>query len=320
MNKLEMMNSHMSACVVALALSLVGVVAQAQTVEYIHTDALGTPIAVTDANRVLIERSEYEPYGKLLNRPLTDGPGFTGHVQDAATGMTYMQQRYYDPGIGRFLSVDPVTAYDRGDMRFFNRYVYAFNNPYAFTDPDGRATCANKDCSKSYIDAKPIAKAGPPAVNGGEGISESAARSQSIRLGSVGPKITFQNDNPTGASTDRAVTTATAKMVEATVLRSGVKSVNINSTTGGHAGTASRHNSGKAVDINRVNGLRVDSAAGAALANSIQGVAAQQLNVRENFGPAYTVKTVEPGSQPITINNAALTRSHQNHVHLSGQE
>jgi RHS repeat-associated protein len=52
-------------------------------------------------------------------------------------------QRYYDPGIGRDLSVDPVTAYDSGDMRFFNRYAYAFNNPYKFDDPDGRCpTCA----------------------------------------------------------------------------------------------------------------------------------------------------------------------------------
>ena len=46
-------------------------------------------------------------------------------------------QRYYDPGIERFLSVDPVTA-DGGDMRHFNRYAYAYNNPYRFTDPDGR--------------------------------------------------------------------------------------------------------------------------------------------------------------------------------------
>src|SRR3546814_14062225 len=54
-----------------------------------------------------------------------------------------MQQRYYDPRVGRFWSRDPVTAYDSGDMRFFNRYAYAFNNPYKFTDPDGRCpTCA----------------------------------------------------------------------------------------------------------------------------------------------------------------------------------
>lgn len=120
----------------ALAASAV----QAQTtVEYIHTDALGTPVAVTDASGNVIERSEYTPYGELLNRPLTDGPGYTGHVQDAATGLTYMQQRYYDPGVGRFLSVDPVEA-DPHSGGLFNRYMYAANNPYAFIDPDGRCT------------------------------------------------------------------------------------------------------------------------------------------------------------------------------------
>ncbi|QNH12446.1 RHS repeat-associated core domain-containing protein [Xanthomonas sp. SI] len=113
--------------------------AAAETVEYFHTDALGTPIAVTDASGNLIETSEYEPYGKLLNRPLTDGPGFTGHVQDAATGLTYMQQRYYDPVVGRFLSVDPVSANSiSGDN--FNRYWYGSNNPYRFFDSDGRCT------------------------------------------------------------------------------------------------------------------------------------------------------------------------------------
>lgn len=118
----------------------------AQTVvEYIHTDALGTPVAVTDATGTVIERSVYEPYGQLISRPLTDGPGFTGHVQDAATGLTYMQQRYYDPEVGRFLSVDPVGVSPKNGLNF-NRYWYASNNPYKNTDPDGRcdgpSTCA----------------------------------------------------------------------------------------------------------------------------------------------------------------------------------
>ncbi|UBB24917.1 hypothetical protein LAG73_16525 [Pseudoxanthomonas japonensis] len=107
------------------------------TVKYQHTDALGTPIAVTDAAKAIVQTSEYEPYGQLTNRALTDGPGYTGHVQDAATGLTYMQQRYYDPVIGRFLSVDPVTAYSSPGANF-NRYRYANNNPYKFIDPDGR--------------------------------------------------------------------------------------------------------------------------------------------------------------------------------------
>ncbi|MFK3648513.1 RHS repeat-associated core domain-containing protein [Lysobacter enzymogenes] len=121
-------------------------VAQAQTVvEYIHTDALGTPVAVTDANQNVVERSEYEPYGRLVNRPVADGPGYTGHVSDTATGLSYMQQRYYDAEIGTFVSVDPVGVSPTDGLNF-NRYRYASNNPYTKRDPDGRcdgpSTCA----------------------------------------------------------------------------------------------------------------------------------------------------------------------------------
>ncbi|WP_434212691.1 RHS repeat domain-containing protein [[Pseudomonas] boreopolis] len=109
-----------------------------EAVEYIHTNALGSIAAITDANGNVIERREYEPYGSQLSPAVQDGPGYTGHVQDATTGLIYMQQRYYDPELGVFDSVDPVTAYSNGDMRFFTRYAYAFNNPYKFNDPDGR--------------------------------------------------------------------------------------------------------------------------------------------------------------------------------------
>jgi RHS repeat-associated protein len=112
------------------------------TVKYQHTDALGTPVAVTDAAKAIVETFEYEPYGQLVNSTLKDGPGFTGHVQDAATGLTYMQQRYYDPQVGLFLSVDPVTAYSN-PVGMFNRYRYANSNPYRFTDPDGRFACGS---------------------------------------------------------------------------------------------------------------------------------------------------------------------------------
>ncbi len=109
---------------------------------YQHTDALGSPVAVTNGSRAVLERREYEPYGKQLAPTPQDGPGYTGHVYDAATGLSYMQQRYYDPGIGRFLSVDPVTA-DGNSGGNFNRYWYANNNPYRFTDPDGRQPACN---------------------------------------------------------------------------------------------------------------------------------------------------------------------------------
>lgn len=132
--------------ILAAALVLIGTFARAQTVEYIHTDALGSPVAVTNASGAVIERTVYEPYGAVINRPVTNGPGYTGHVADATTGLNYMQQRYYDPVLGRFLSNDPVTATSVGGN--FNRYWYANNNPYKYVDPDGRCTgslFANKD-------------------------------------------------------------------------------------------------------------------------------------------------------------------------------
>jgi RHS repeat-associated protein len=53
-----------------------------------------------------------------------------------------MQARYYDPVNGRFYSNDPVDALghmQRGNSiaHGFNRYAYANNNPYKYTDPDG---------------------------------------------------------------------------------------------------------------------------------------------------------------------------------------
>ena len=48
-----------------------------------------------------------------------------------------MQQRYYDPVAGRFLSVDPIVT-DANTGKGFGLYTYVENNPYAKTDPDGR--------------------------------------------------------------------------------------------------------------------------------------------------------------------------------------
>lgn len=105
---------------------------------YQHTDALGSPVATTDGSGAVIERFAYEPLGSILDKPSFSGVGFTGHVMDGATGLTYMQQRYYDSSLGRFLSVDPVVP-DTKSGANFNRYWYGNGNPYKYVDPDGRS-------------------------------------------------------------------------------------------------------------------------------------------------------------------------------------
>lgn len=64
--------------------------AVAQTVTYIHTDALGSVVAESDASGNVIKRYDYEPYGAVVGGQVSDGPGYTGHVSDAATGLSYM--------------------------------------------------------------------------------------------------------------------------------------------------------------------------------------------------------------------------------------
>ena len=89
------------------------------SVTYIHTDALHSSVVETDSTGAAKSNSrpKNEAYGNpttgfpQLPNQLDHQPGYTGHVMDAQTQLVYMQQRYYDPLIPRFPSVDPITAY-----------------------------------------------------------------------------------------------------------------------------------------------------------------------------------------------------------------
>jgi RHS repeat-associated protein len=113
-------------------------------------------VARTDASGTVISTTRYEPYGYFASG-LQPTIGFTGHVNDVDTGLTYMQQRYYDPVAGRFLSIDPVMT-DANTGSSFNRYVYGNNSPYKYTDPDGRFSEAQcKDMGGNCITLGEIA-------------------------------------------------------------------------------------------------------------------------------------------------------------------
>jgi RHS repeat-associated protein len=115
-------------------------------------------VARTNAAGQLTGRTSYEPYGATAAGTNPGGNGFTGigftgHVNDAETGLVHMQQRYYDPIAARFLSVDPVVT-DASNGTGFNLYEYANNNPYRYTDPDGMyVTCGQfiQGCTTYWV-------------------------------------------------------------------------------------------------------------------------------------------------------------------------
>ncbi|QLQ27771.1 MAG: hypothetical protein HZT39_05335 [Pseudoxanthomonas sp.] len=161
-------------------------------VKYQHTDALGSPVAISNGVGTVTERTNYDPYGGAINKTV-DGVGYTGHVMDPVTGLTYMQQRYYDPAIGRFLSVDPISAIT-SPVGLFNRYRYAANNPFRFVDPDGRKEIQKptEKVTGSNIPGNSVARAmlavtaganGPGG--GGAGSSSSSGSFPSVRAGSI---------------------------------------------------------------------------------------------------------------------------------------
>jgi RHS repeat-associated protein len=61
--------------------------------------------------------------------------------------LDYMHARYYDPNIGRFLSVDPEFDLEKmlGNPQMWNRYTYVMNNPLRYVDPTGRASKEKKE-------------------------------------------------------------------------------------------------------------------------------------------------------------------------------
>lgn len=63
---------------------------------------------------------------------------YTGYEKDEESGLEFAQARYYNPTHGRFTSVDPLTASATiRNPQTLNRYSYALNSPYKFTDPLG---------------------------------------------------------------------------------------------------------------------------------------------------------------------------------------
>ena len=125
------------AAVLAMAASL----ATAGTVTYYHNDLTGSPVVASNALGQVIWRESYRPYGERTVKSaqaLDNTVWFTSRRQDPETGLVYMGARYYDPLVGRFVSTDPV-LFDEKNLHSFNRYAYGNNNPYRYTDPDGKA-------------------------------------------------------------------------------------------------------------------------------------------------------------------------------------
>ncbi|NUU69035.1 RHS domain-containing protein [Enterobacteriaceae bacterium BIT-l23] len=125
--------------------------AQAQDGEcyWFTADLNGAPLEVTDADGAVRWSGQYGSFGEVshqtaeswalrqgkptINQPLR----YAGQYADSETGLHYNLFRYYDPGVGRFTTQDPI-----GLQGGLNLYQYA-PNPLGWVDPLGLTACAH---------------------------------------------------------------------------------------------------------------------------------------------------------------------------------
>lgn len=118
----------------AVALGFASASASADEIYYIHSDHLNTPEMVTDADRSVVWKSNRTPFGvespeiATIEQPFR----FPGQYYDAETGLYYNLNRYYHPGLGRYITSDPI-----GLGGGVNTYGYAGQNPAMAYDPTG---------------------------------------------------------------------------------------------------------------------------------------------------------------------------------------
>ena len=118
-------------------------------VRHLHTDHLGTPREMTDAGGRVVWAARYRAWGNVLEVAQRDSPEvvspdeigevqpvrFQGQYYDNESGLHYNRFRYYDPDIGRFVSVDPI-----GLLGGANTFTYVWN-PVTWIDPFGLSPC-----------------------------------------------------------------------------------------------------------------------------------------------------------------------------------
>jgi RHS repeat-associated protein len=74
--------------------------------QFLHRDHLSSVRAVTGPTGQLVEQTGYRPYGKPDNSGFQTGKSWIGERHDPETGLIYLNARYHDPLIGRFISPD----------------------------------------------------------------------------------------------------------------------------------------------------------------------------------------------------------------------
>ena len=110
---------------------------------YYQKNIQGDILKVFNGNGTLYAEYSYDAWGKctiksnVSNIAAINPFRYRGYYLDDETGLYYLNARYYDPEIGRFISPDSIDYLDPESINGLNIYVYCGNNPVMNVDPSG---------------------------------------------------------------------------------------------------------------------------------------------------------------------------------------
>ena len=110
------------------------------TTYYYVTNLQGDVMGLVDTNGNTIATYTYDPYGKVLTATGTlaekNPLRYRGYYYDSESGLYYLQSRYYDPAVRRFVNADSYASTGQGIVGY-NMFSYCSNSPIIRSDPDG---------------------------------------------------------------------------------------------------------------------------------------------------------------------------------------
>jgi RHS repeat-associated protein len=106
---------------------------------YFHADGLGRTRRMSNGSGQAISNYVYDGFGATRVQATDSSVSYryTGEQADDEIALQFLRARYYEPTIGRFMSIDPDVGYCV-DTSGSNPYIYVRNNPVRLVDPVGR--------------------------------------------------------------------------------------------------------------------------------------------------------------------------------------
>lgn len=113
------------------------------TLYYYVLNAQGDVVRIVNSSRSVVASYTYDPWGKIISSSGTladiNPLRYRGYYYDSETGFYYLQSRYYDPEIGRFINADSYASTDATGLLSTNMFAYCENDPVNKSDPSGEA-------------------------------------------------------------------------------------------------------------------------------------------------------------------------------------